>query len=538
MATRASALLLFTAIFAIPSAALAEQHFGSGTDGERIEIGLRELVNSCMGGNQYSTKFLPKSITTSAKFASALGRNREGARLIEGVRFDRLARTVFDGNRELPTQLKNAPATKLPLDISLPESTAISDASNLTFGMTCGTSLKLALDQGFDFSWFGAAASVKQALNVQSDASAKNSLLLSYGVFWSPLYLALNSKEPEIRGRAHAAVLGYYLEKESKGVAKPVFIKSIVGWLMTEGSSRDVSNMLKASAGASASMWGLNADISSEAQLGYNTKLSSSAFTIILDRALDPSSDTAPLPEVSEISKAISGAARFPDGEILYTVGVKFPLTANLYGVPAWLCGKQWKPETNLTATLDNVREVYNANDGVCSISFDAKVFSAARSMDVAFKNTRSTGAKEDMPQVEIRHSYLLGVQSSPKIVQLDRPTVMGDKNSSFPSYTIDVPFNVYPAGQSKDVAAKSNEKVVLECPGYVGDYTDYASNVRVGSASRPFIYSVPITFSKSPPTEPCILKGKVDFVYSVDGKTSIFTEQLNAAQVFFPPLQ
>jgi hypothetical protein len=206
--------------------------------------------------------------------------------------------------------------------------------------------------------------------------------------------------------------------------------------------------------------------------------------------------------------------------------------------VPAWLCGNQWKVQSSSSAILDNVRETYNANEGMCSLSFDAKVASSITSLDVTLRNVREVKINGGNFQVEVNRSYPLNVRSSPKIIQLDKPTVTADKNSTLPSYTVEVPFNVYPAGRSKEISARPDEKIVLECGNYIESYTSYAPDVRAGSSQRPFIYAVPITFSASQPTEPCVLKGKVDFIYSVDGKTTAFTEQLNAAQVVFPPVQ
>lgn len=200
----------------VANTARAEGEFFSlDSDGARIEEEIQLLATNCFGKYaKYGPTFLPPEFKSQFGLGQALRRKREPDRVMKGLQFDYIARTVFDLEKPILSQIMNAAGRTLPIDIRLSAATAIAEANSTVYGLTCSSQMKTALDQGFEFSFslFGnASAGIKQALDFQSNSEARNSILLMNGVFWSPLHLALTSKNPEARARAHAAVLGYLL---------------------------------------------------------------------------------------------------------------------------------------------------------------------------------------------------------------------------------------------------------------------------------------------------------------------------------------
>jgi hypothetical protein len=513
--------------------------FAPDSDGARIEAEIRSLAVDCFGTfAEYGPAFLPPELKSPLRFKQTLSRAADPARQIRGVRFELLARTVLDANAPIVPQLTNASASA-PIDINLPDASPVTGSDHLIYGLTCGTQLKLALDQGFQFSWAlpsTASASLKQALNYQSNMDAKNSLVLMYGTFRSPLHAALTSVDAEVKARGHAAVLSYYLTESSRpAMGAPKYVKGVKGWLITRGSTRDMSTLVGASAAAGGSLFGLEANVTSSARLSYSGNFSSTNFSIILDQPLNPATDLASLPSMGAIQTAIASAVEFfPKDESTYARNGPIPVKAVLRGMPSWLCANQWDATSAPTHRVEKVQGNFNQATGVCELTTSVAPQSEVTNITVTFRNTRNLGgyAPPDA-RLEFVNIFPTRLLPDPRVSSLGVPTSSVDKNTSLPTFAITAPFGISPVGTSTDVTVGATP--VLKCPGYSGKYYPYVNEAPVPIASGQYRINLGLSFdADAVPQVACQLEVEVSFVSNARGLQAPFTKTLTAGPLFF----
>lgn len=535
-----SALALATNI----GAAYAEgETFPRDSDGARLEDDIKELTENCFGKYaKYGPNFLPPDFTSQFGLRPVLERKRDSDRLIEGVQFDLIARSILDTDSPIVPQLLNAAGRSLPIDIKLPSTSPISEANNTIYGLTCSTQMKLALDQGFEFSWWmlgNASAGIKKALDFQSKSEARNSILLMNGTFFSPLYLALASKDTELNARAHSAVFGYLVSPERK--ANPArslgYLKSIRGWLSTVGSIRDASTLVNASANGSASLFGLEAKLSSSARVDYSAKFSSTKFAIILERPLDATNDVAPLPGYEQIQSSIAAAAEFfPKTEITYARNGRIPLKVSIRGVPDWLCLNQWEASSADADSVDKVTTEINTSTGACVMSTNATVTKDLAKLLIEFRNNvRPTVDLRGQPAyIKVSQLFSTRLLADPRAVRTGEPIVAINRNSTSPSYSIDVPFTIFPFETTTQ--ASVGEKPKLECDGFAGKASLYPNQIALAGTASQYRLNITVTFDPgSVPTGRCELLADISFTNNAAGTPASFTKQLTVVPLIFP---
>lgn len=535
-----SALALATSI----GAAYAEgETFPPDTDGARLEDDIKALTANCFGKYaKYGPNFLPPDFTSRFGLRPSLDRKRDPDRLIEGVEFDLIARSILETDRPIAPQIRDVAGRGSSIDIKLPSASPISGANNTIYGLTCSTQMKLALDQGFEFSWSplsNASAGIKQALDFQSNSEARNSVLLMNGTFFSPLYLALTSKDTELNARAHSAVFGYLVSSERRAnpARSPGYLKSIRGWLSTVGSIRDASTLVIAAASGSASLFGLEAKLSSSARVDYSTKFSSTKFAIILERALDANIDVAPLPGYEQIQASISAAAEFfPKTEFTYARNAKIPLKVAIRGVPDWLCLNQWEASSSDADSVDKVVTEINTSTGACVMSTSAIVTKDLSKLPIEFWNKVRPIADSlgQSAYLKVSHVFSTRLFADPRAVRTGEPIVAINKNSTAPSYSIDVPFTVFPSETTTQASVGVEPKLI--CDDFAGKATLYPNQIALAGTASQYRLNITVTFDpNSVPTGRCELLADISFTSNAAGIPASFTKQLSVVPLIFP---
>lgn len=519
----------------------AQVPFPAGSIGARMEVELKALTTGCFGDYaKYGPAFLPPDFTSQFGPGQSLRKPLTEGLVIEGVQFSYLTRTILDIRSPIVPQIKEAVGRAYAIDLKLPAATPITEADSLLYNLNCGSQLKLALDQGFKFSFNllgNASAGIKQALDFQSNPTARGSILIMNGVFLSPLHVALTSKDPAVRATSHASVLTFLDSSRNRGLetANLGYLRSIKGWLVTLGSNSETSQLLRASLDASASGFGFDAKVATSSRVEYSSNLSSTRFLIFLDREIVPKDDVEKLPSFASIQEAFNTAAKsYPPTEVTYQRGGKFPFRVEISGMPDWLCLNQWEASSQDAENIDRVTSLIDSSNK-CVLSTSATISKEISELNVQFTNQKYSSGGPGTTKLKLVKQYLLKQASTPQIARSGDVIITPNRNASVPSYSIEAPFSIYPTDTASQAFLPG--RMQLKCEGFEGKTTLYPNQTALdGSQSR---YRLNITVNFEPeaiPTSSCSLVADVSFISTIDGTTAQIVKELVLEVLRFSP--
>lgn len=497
------ALLFALLVLASSFETFAQQRFAQspGSDGERIESALKSVVDSCFGDYaKYSPNFLPDTFR-EPRYRTLLSRKVDNNRIIEGVKFELLARSVFANTSDLSAQISGNVGRSSPIDVTLPDAVPLNDANSVVFAFTCTTALKLALEQDFTFGYSlpgTASAGIKQGLQVQSDTSKKTSLAMMYGIFRSPLSIALNSTDLALKSHASSSVWSYYMTEDGQKqlTGDPKYLRSVKGWLLSRVSSRDLASMVTASTSASGGIFGFEANLGGSARISFGSSFSSSDFTIILDDAIVEGRDLVPIPKPTDLSTNIGKAAlHFPQDIVPFLKGKPIRLNSKLRGVPAWLCNSNWSVRTTPATDTSAVYANFNQSTLQCDIYLDSTVATDIQTLDVTLRNESFPlvvgGSKGQY--LELSHSYTLRAQAEPVPIPSADPIVTFQSDQANPTFSVSIAFDIMPSDPIALVYVKRPPFISCETPGVAPNL--YPSSKPLSPANTQYAANMSVTF-------------------------------------------
>lgn len=519
--------------------ATAGDAYHPGTDGALIEDQFKVLVGTCfLNTADYSERFLPTELKIG-EYRTKLDRTSDPGRVVDGVRFEYLARAIFDRNASLRPQLARVEGNPALLDVTFPEALPFSDTNSLVYGLTCGSQMKLALDQGYSFGFTGGGfgAAVKQALNAHSDVDAKNSFVLMYGTFFSPLHQVLLSPRSEVAVRGYAALWELYARRsrEANDLENKGYLRSIKGWLITRGSTREMANLIQATAGGNASFFGLKAEVSTSARLNYDSRFSATQFKILLDSPLTPA-EFEPLPSLDRINKAVQAATTFyPTERTLFERGRPIAVSARIRGIPSWMCNDQWIASSeHAGARFDGVTSDAATVEGVCELKTSFVLDGAVSEADipVTLKNvSRTVTVGASTYSLTLPRTIRVRAQQEPEPVLMGAALATRDRSSSAQTFNVTAPFGLFPVVESREVFMPGVPQ--LNCGATTPKATIYTaySPVVVGPGQYRLNFTVRFEEGEAVPQVPCSLQADLTFVRREGGP---MTKPLRNLQVSF----
>lgn len=519
--------------------AFAADAYQPGTDGALIEEQFKSLAATCfLNTAGYSDQFLPGELKVG-EYRTKLDRPRDATRVIDGVRFEYLARSVFDRRGSLRPQLARVDSNPALLDLTFPEALPFSDANSLVYGLTCGSQMKLALDQGYSFGFMGAGygAAVKQALTVHSDVDAKNSFVLMYGTFFSPLHQVLASPRAELAVRGYAALWELYARRSQNGadLENRGYLRAIKGWLITRGSTREMASLVQATVGGNASFFGLKAEVSSSAKLNYDSKFSATYFKILLEDPLTQA-ELEPLPDLARINKAVEAATTFyPAERTLFERGRPIAVSARIRGIPSWLCNDQWVASSEHPGVrFDGVTSDAATIEGVCELktSFVLDGAVSEAEIPVALKNTsRTVTVGGTTRSLTLPRTIRVRAQQDPEPVLMGAALATRDRSSSAHTFNVTAPFGLFPVMDPREVFMPGTPE--LKCGTTIPKATIYTAYAPVAVGPGQYRLNVTVRFDEGEaiPQGPCSLHAELTFVRREGGP---MTKPLRNVQVSF----
>jgi hypothetical protein len=515
------------AICVCSTSALAQGSFPAGTVGARLEGELRTLTTGCFGDYaKFGPEFLPSDFKTEFGPGQSLRRPLSEARTLEGIQYSYVTRTIVDTRRPIVAQIREAVGRAHAVDIKLPPATPITEADSLIYNLNCASQLKLALDQGFKFSFSllsNASVGIKQALDFQSNPTARGSIVVMNGVFLSPLHVALTSPDPATRVTAHAGILLYLENARRRGVdvANHGYLRSMKGWMVTLGTNSETSQLLRASLDSNISGFGLEAKIAAQSRVEYSTSLSSTRFLIFLDRELSASEDTEKLPTIASVRNSIQSAAQFyPSSEATYQKAGKFPFRVEIPGVPDWLCLNQWEAQAPDADSVDTVVSLIDPT-GKCVLSSTATLSKEIGTLNVSFLNSkRFEGSKASSDSIRVSTRYAVRLAAVQQVARSGDHVITVNRNASVPSYSIEAPFSIFPADTSSQVYL--TDKLKLTCDGFDGKSTIYPNQIALDGSSSRYRLNVTVNFAPNAvPSSTCKLTAGIAFTSRIGGTTA-----------------
>lgn len=320
------------------------------TVGDEITKRIQLLVNSCTGSDKFDRAFIPNDFLNDPQLSSAFKKTS----LPADVSFKRLATRIFDPTASPKISGVIALEKKEnTLNLIIPETTPVTDNTNVIYSLGCSSTLKLALEQGFSLPRFsGATELVKQSLNAEANGGKNSKLLIMYGDFKNPIASILSpaATPVDVRVGAYASVWRFMLDNKFSSLTTPgKYISSLRGWVVTNSSLEELSGVLKADAAVNASALLFTANLSGQASYNYSSKYSSNIYRIYFDPVSDgsangisPNFESGDLPTADDIISVIDSAADVSPNNAMYLPKNPVAIRAVIpgFGHQSFLCAK------------------------------------------------------------------------------------------------------------------------------------------------------------------------------------------------------
>lgn len=488
-----------------------------GTDGELIEQEFENIVNNCFGKNvNYSTLFFP-DLLRSDPYKTLLARPKEATRIIDGIQFGLLARTVFANNLDINSSKEDIGRSRL-IELPLYETVPMNEANSLVFALTCTTALKLAMEQSFEFSTsvFSSkvSAGIKHALQLQSSKDKVSSLALMYGIFRSPLSFALESQNDVDKADASSNIWLYYFDAQANNqpTKEAKYLRSIKGWLISRLNTQDLASMVGASIEGKGSLFGFDANLGTSAKFVLNSNLKNANFKIILDDEINESRDLVPLPTPKELSANINRAALFFPSEIVpFKKGKPTLFNSKLRGVPPWLCNRRWSIKTNPVTEISEITATPTGNQ--CDINFKSIITTNLDKIDVTLQTEDfSIMTSESRPEnIQLFHTYALNAQVESDPIPSAPPNVTYRPEQINPTFNVSIAFSLMPNDSAIEVITKSIP--TIKCPEGIAHPNLYPATEISLIAKNQYASNMAITFNDRTFTSTsCDIKVPVSF--------------------------
>jgi hypothetical protein len=511
----------------------AENAFAAGTAGSYIESQLQTLISGCFGTEKYSKLFIPNDYI-SGNIKTNLDRPLDSQRTINDLSFDFLAKSIVDPNRSFVDQLTEPRNIRNQLVFELPPASPLQTISSSSYAFNCTTALKVAFDQGFSFNWTTNAI-FKQSIQFQTDSGRSNSLLILYGAFRSPFDIAVTSIDnPGSSVAAHSAAWRYYIQnripqQQIKVTSK--YLPVIRGWLLRWDTSGGMQTFLNSSLTAGASAWGLSANLGANATLQFNSKSAATSFSVILDQAIDPARDLAPLPEPADIDASIRNAATFsPQDAVPYIISIPTKITATIPGLPAWLCPNSWNASaSDARIIVGNIKGSPNASATACELEVPLTLSAAVPSGSITFENQgfpiAITAASNHKVSFSKLFQFTQVLTPTPQLNGASKTTTIDAS-----TFSVQVPFTILPKNGVKNIDLAPTASITCTDVSNA-DIRTYPSRM-LPDAQGDLLMQVNFSYEKGVPPAPlnCAVTGNVSYVYSAPAGDAPLTRAINSS--------